>query len=120
SLKTVNFGNTGLAGQKDIPIISTALATTTDTTTAQQLLRNQVGGVANGIAGNVTCMGRLVASGRPSNFFVVNPDVVGGGTYLVTNLGSSFYDAMQVELRRRMASGLLFQGSYVWSHSIGN
>ena len=120
SLKTVNFGNAGLPGQKDIPIISTALATTTDTTTAQQLLRNQVGGVANGISGNVTRMGRLVASGRPANFFVVNPDVVGGGTYLVSNLGSSLYDAMQVELRRRMASGLLFQGSYVWSHSIGN
>jgi hypothetical protein len=120
ALKTVNFGNTGLPGQRDIPIIQTALATTTDTTTAQQLLRNQVGGVANGISGNVTRMGRLVASGKPANFFVVNPDVVGGGTYLVTNLGSSYYNSLQVELRRRMASGLLFQGSYVWSHSIAD
>src|SRR6185295_16234098 len=48
------------------------------------------------------------------------PDVVNGGAFLLTNQGSSFYDALQIEARRRMSRGLLFQGSYVWSHSIIN
>jgi hypothetical protein len=44
--------------------------------------------------------------------------VASGGAYLVTNWGSSFYDALQVEVKRRMSGGLLFQGSYAWAHSI--
>jgi len=27
---------------------------------------------------------------------------------------------LQLELRRRMSKGLLFQGSYVWSHATSN
>jgi len=52
--------------------------------------------------------------------FVVNPAVASGGTYLVTNLGDSFYDALQVEFRRRLARGVQFQGSYVFSKSLAD
>jgi hypothetical protein len=117
---STNFGNQGLAGQVNVPILQTALGTTNDTTTATNLVRNQVGTLANSISNNATRMGNLTKAGYAANFFVVNPDVVNGGAFLMTNMGSSLYDAFQVEVRRRMAKGLLFQGSYVWSHSIIN
>ena len=37
---------------------------------------------------------------------------------LVSNAGTSSYDAMQVQFQRRMASGLQALASYTWSHSI--
>jgi hypothetical protein len=103
-----------------VPILLTALGTTNDATIATNLLRNQVGTAANAISTNAARMTNLVRAGYPVNFFVVNPDVVNGGAFLLSNQGSSFYDALQIEARRRMSKGLLFQGSYVWSHSIIN
>ncbi len=117
---SVNFGNQGLPGQQAIPIIQTALATTNDTTFAQYIRQNRPGNVASNISGDVTRMGRLTAAGYPKNFFVVNPDVAGSNSYVLTNMGSSMYNALQVEVRRRFSSGLMAQGSYVWSHSILN
>lgn len=38
--------------------------------------------------------------------------------YDVENGGSSWYNAMTVEVRKRMSHGLTVQGSYTWSHSI--
>src|SRR5205823_11174883 len=62
----------------------------------------------------------LRSAGYPANFFTVNPTTVNGGAFLVTNGGSSTYNALQVEVRRRMAGGLLMQGSYAWSKSLTN
>jgi hypothetical protein len=118
SASSVNFGNQGLPGQQNIPIIQTALATTSDTTFANYIRQNRPANVASNISGDVTRMGRLTAAGYPANFFIVNPDVASGGSYALTNLGSSMYNSMQVEVRRRFSSGLMAQGSYVWSHSI--
>ena len=66
-----------------------------------------------------------IASGRPSNFFVVNPTVglLGAGSQsvtLTTNDVDTWYDAMQLELRRRFSGGLLLQMSYTWSKSLSN
>src|SRR6266516_2711498 len=59
--------------------------------------------------------------------FVVTPtvagasgSVTGASTNLETNDGSSYYDALQIELRRRMSHGVSLQGSYVWSKSLSN
>jgi hypothetical protein len=52
------------------------------------------------------------AAGLPLNFFMANPDSYSGGAYLRTNGGKTRYNAIQVELRRRMSDGLLVQGSY--------
>lgn len=38
----------------------------------------------------------------------------------MTNGADSTYNALQVEVRRRMANGFLVQGSYVWSKSLAN
>ncbi|MEK7409647.1 MAG: carboxypeptidase-like regulatory domain-containing protein [Acidobacteriota bacterium] len=117
---SVNFGNQGLAGQRPIPIIQTALGLVSDTGFATNLQRGEAGSLANAIAFNQTRMNRLTAAGYPANFFVANPTVVGGGAYLVTNGGNSTYNALQIEVRRRMSSGVLAQGSYVWSKSLSN
>jgi hypothetical protein len=114
----VNFGNQGLPGQQNTPILSTAFGSTSNTTYATYLRQNRAGSIANAIYVNQTYMSRLIAAGYPANMFVVNPAVASDGTYLVTNWGSSYYDAFQVEFRRRLARGLQFQGSYVFSKSL--
>jgi Carboxypeptidase regulatory-like domain/TonB dependent receptor len=67
----------------------------------------------NGLMGNATFRTNASNAGVPANFFVANPDLL-GGAFITTNIGSSKYDSMQVELRRRYAGGLQFQSSYVF------
>jgi hypothetical protein len=132
-----NFGNQGLPGQKAIPIISTALATTNDTTFAQTITRGEAGRLAANIAQDITRMNRLTSSaalasiikpytlndpntGAPitlSNFFVANPRSP-ANSWLMSNIGDTSYHALQVELRRRLSNGLLVQGNYVWAKSM--
>jgi len=117
---SVNFGNQGLAGQRPIPIIQTALGLTSDTNFALNLERGEAGWLASSIATNATRMDNLVRAGYPANFFRVNPTTGSGGAWLVINGGNSTYNALQVEVRRRMSSGLLAQGSYAWAKSLSN
>ncbi len=70
-------------------------------------------------------LGNGIAAGFPANFFVVNPSVglLGAGIQSVTltaNDTNTWYDAMQLELRRRFSGGLLLQMSYTWSKSLTN
>jgi hypothetical protein len=119
SLKVTNFGNTGLPGQVAVPILQTALGTTTDTTTANQLAQGQAGATANAIATNSTRMSNLTKAGYPLNFFQVNP-LNGGNANMLTNANSSTYNSAQIEVRRRLASGLQLQGSYAFAKSLTN
>ncbi len=110
----------GLPGQASLPLIFTSLAANNDATSALQIEQGQAGALANAIATNATRMGRLTAAGSPSNLFLVNPTLTTGSANIEVNGGNSNYHGLQVELKRRMSAGLLFQGSYVWSHSISN
>ena len=67
----------------------------------------------NGLMGNATLRANAAAAGVPANFFVANPDLL-GGAFLLTNVGQSKYDSLQVELRRRYSDGLQFSTSYVF------
>jgi hypothetical protein len=116
----INFGNQGLAGQKNVPILQTALGTTSDTTLASNLMLGQAGTAAYTIATNTTRMANLTKAGYPANLFLVNPTVSSSGAFIVNNTGSSFYDALQVEVRRRMTAGLSLQGSYSFAKSLAN
>jgi carboxypeptidase family protein len=60
-----------------------------------------------------------IARGLAPNFFTVNPNLQ-GGAFLVDNGGHTYYDALQIELRRRLARGLLLQGSYTFSKALSN
>jgi hypothetical protein len=117
---STNFGNQGLPGQVPLPIMTAAGVSTNDTTFATNLDRGQAGTFANSISTSSSRMTSLRNAGYPANFFTVNPTTVNGGSFLVTNGGSSTYNALQVEVRRRLASGLLMQGSYAWSKSLTN
>jgi len=118
SLKSTSFFNAGLAGQTAVPILSTALASASNSTLANYVAQGQAGALANSIAGNTSQMARLVAGGYPANLFQVNPATGGSSANLTTNLGGTTYNSMQIELRRRLAHGLLAGASYAWSHSL--
>ena len=94
----------------------------TNTTRLTQLNRNFANPVAFATALQNTFSGNGEAAGFPSNFFVVNPTIglLAGiqGVSLTTNDVDTWYDAMQLELRRRFSAGLLLQMSYTWSKSL--
>ena len=131
-----NFGNQGLPGQSDIPLMSTALGFTSDLNTATSLVRGEAGRVAYQIATDLTRMNRLIKSGlvpsvtRPdpsdpskaltySNFFVVNPQSPVNAT-IMDNATDSNYHSLQVEVTRRMRGGLQFQGNYSFARSLAS
>jgi Carboxypeptidase regulatory-like domain len=71
---------------------------------------------ATSLNGDATLRGRAVAAGLPSNFLLVNPDLLGGAN-IVENEGRTFYNSLALEFRRRAANGLSFQSSYVLGHA---
>jgi len=126
-----NFRNSGLPGQAPLPIFERSFGTATGnfTSTAFTLpiQQGQAGAVANSLSnvtGNLAFQTNRVNAGLPANLFLVNPSVLGlslnGGATLQTNSGSSTYNSLQLELRRRFANGLVLQGSYVWSKALSN
>lgn len=134
-----NYLNVGLAGQVAIPIIQRVFGNTPNLTTTTQIGRGEAGAVAASIAQVVSRMNSLISAGLVpsitlpdpsapndptkaltlSNFFVANPRSP-TNSWIMDNAADSTYNALQVELRRRMANGVLVQGSYVWSKSLTN
>lgn len=55
----------------------------------------------------------------PYNHFLVNAGKR-GGAFIVDNSGESYYDAMTIELRRRMSAGLLVQANYTFGKALNN
>jgi len=73
------------------------------------------GSMASVMYSDATKRANALANGLPANFFMVNPQVQSGGAWIYKNGGGSQYDSMVVELRRRLARGLLVQANYVWA-----
>jgi len=118
-----NFANQGLPGQQALPILQTALGPSNllnNSTYATYIRQNRPGALAGVLYNNATYMNRLVAAGYPANLFVVNPSVATGGSWLVTDWGTSYWDAGVIEYRRRLASGLQIQSNFVWSKSLSD
>lgn len=70
-------------------------------------------------------MANAATAGLPGNFFVVNPVLfnnfgLGNGSFIVNNDGKTWYDALTVEVRRRMAKGVLANFNYTFSRALGN
>ncbi len=74
---------------------------------------------ADNLWSDATRRANALAAGLPANFFLANPGLTGGANY-TGNGGYNRYDAMQVELRRRLSKGLLVQSSYVWAKSFSS
>ncbi len=127
---TCNYGNSNLPGQVAVPLITTSINSSTDQTTAIQLLQGQAGALANGIATTAARMTRLINANlvpsvtlpsglKVSNFFIANPQTL-GGAFLITNGIDTQFHAMQLEVRRRLSNGLLIQGSYQFGKALAN
>jgi hypothetical protein len=71
----------------------------------------QTSSYANQLDTNATFRQNALTAGLPKNFMLTNPDLRGGAN-LTTNGGWTRYDAIQFELRRRMANGILLQANY--------
>lgn len=125
-----NYGNQGLTGQVNVPLLTTAIGSGTDSATVTSLLRGEAGRVANGIAFTSARMANLINNNlvpfttlpngnKVSNFFIVNPQTT-GGAFVMTNGINTTFNALQVELRRRLSNGLLVQGSYQFARALSN
>ncbi|HEU4933271.1 MAG TPA: carboxypeptidase-like regulatory domain-containing protein [Pyrinomonadaceae bacterium] len=73
----------------------------------------------NAVLNSTLTSASLKALATP-NFFLVNPGLAGGGSFIIDNSTRTSYDAFQFEWRRRMSKGLLIQGSYTFSKSQSN
>jgi hypothetical protein len=73
----------------------------------------------NGLLGSAAFRANATAAGIPANFFVANPENLGGAR-VTTNLDKTKYDSIQTEFRRRLSGGLQFQASYVFGHGLNS
>jgi len=68
--------------------------------------------------GNTVAGGPVIPAGLfPENWISVNPQFAQANYY--TNSGSSVYHSLQVQSTLRPTHGLSFQGTYLWSRSLG-
>jgi hypothetical protein len=71
---------------------------------------------ATGLYADPTRRQNALAVGLPANFFIANPGLQGGANF-TGNGGYSRYDALQIDLRRRLAKGLMVQANYQFAKS---
>jgi hypothetical protein len=112
------------------------------------LQQGQAGAIANSIAFNTGRMNNLINAGlvpfvtlpsttssgtvacnplltganqncKISNYFILNPQVT-GGAFLMTQGTDTNFNALQIEIRRRLSAGLLVQGSYQFGKALSN
>jgi hypothetical protein len=72
--------------------------------------------LTNGFVGNTTFRKNAATAGIPSNFFLANPDMLGGAN-LTTNVGGTHANSIQMELRKRLSNGITFSTSYTWANA---
>lgn len=126
------FAYTGATGTNPLPIhlayfqgLSGAAASNTASYTSTQFsqfananrlssLNADPYGLAGVLDGNATFRTNAGRAGLPINFFLTNPDRR-GGAFVTGNGGRTYYDSLQLELRRRMSNGFLVQGSYTFA-----
>ena len=126
--RAANFRNQGLPGQVNLPIFTASFGSPTaanfgNATFIQLLQQGQAGNLANQLGNstaNLAFQTNRIAAGLSPNFFIVNPTLLGAKPCLRPTAAGSTYNALQVELRRRFANGLLVQGNYTWSHALTN
>ena len=73
---------------------------------------------ASDLDGNVTRRANALKVGYPANFFVPNPEV--GGAYVTDSGAFSDYNALQIELRRRLSRGLSASVNYQFAGEGGS
>lgn len=119
-----NGGTSFAPGPMPLPIFTAAFAGLSagsgfsNSTFITQLNNNVPGAMANSMANSSVYLPRIQAA-FPLNFFTVNPHA-SGGAFLMTNASHSTYNAMTVEVRRRMSHGLQLNANYTWGKALTN
>lgn len=139
-----NFSNQGLPGQVPLPIFEAAFgargsqpalapaAGFASGTFITWLDQGQAGRLANELARLAAYLCRMTgnrlaacaargfdaAGPLPPNFFQANPDGANNLVAMLTNGSFSTYHGLQVELRRRMARGLMLNAHYTFSKAL--
>ncbi len=67
----------------------------------------------NGLLGNNTFRQNALNAGLVRNFWVANPDLIGGAN-VIGNGGYTKYNSLQLELRKRLSHGLQFNTNYTF------
>jgi len=114
--------NCGTAGFPTCATVYASTAVFTSSTFINNLGPNNSNAraFAQSLYGDAGRRANAITAGYASNLFVVNPNTIGNGAFIVDNGGKTWYDSFQLELRRRLSRGLLVQGSYVFSKSLSN
>jgi hypothetical protein len=73
---------------------------------------------ANDLHASNTFRQNAIRAGLPANFFVMNP-AIGAGN-ITRSLAGTRYNGLQLDLRRRLAQGLLVSANYTFSRSYGS
>ena len=103
--------NPTLAGRLVFTNPNPNFVSSTTVTASDATIRNS--NAAGDLDNNLTFRNNALAAGLPANFFVVNPHA---GVVDVRDSGAfSTYHALQLELRRRLSSGLSVNGSYQYA-----
>jgi Carboxypeptidase regulatory-like domain len=97
---------------------NTAAGTNTYGPTLQSSFANNAIGSIGAVAATTSGGAIVAAANLATNFFAANPQYA--STYLVGNYGNSSYHSLQIEANKRFAKGFTAQGSYVWSHNLGD
>jgi hypothetical protein len=72
-------------------------------------------GLSNGLGLGTGLDVNRQAAGLPANFFMPNPALAQGHSYLEVNGGNRKFNAMQVDLTKRMSHGFLVQANYAYA-----
>jgi hypothetical protein len=141
-----NFGNSGLPGQVNLPVMSTAFGGSASTDFSNpgfitDLNQGAAGAFASSLAypnGDFNYICNLVGTSLtpcgtvygytspgpyPVNFLQANPylDPTQGNQAAswLTSLGYSTYHALQIDFRQKSWHGMQFDVNYTWSHTLG-
>jgi hypothetical protein len=68
---------------------------------------------------SATFRANALRAGLPANFMLTNPDLRGGANF-TGNGGYTRYDALQLDLRRRLSKGLLVQANYQFAKAFSS
>jgi hypothetical protein len=69
----------------------------------------------NDLHANATFRANALAAGLPANFFVLNPDV--DQANITRDAAQTKYDALQIDVRRRLSDGLTFSANYTFART---
>ncbi len=70
-----------------------------------------------GLGGDPTRAANAIAAGLPANFFRANPNML-GGAQATTNGGFTRYNSIQLQLNRRLSSGLQWDVNYAFGNGL--